>query len=117
MSDNKIKEGLLNFELDDLKEQKTEYELAEEFMKGSGNRARVFLWGCMKDGIIKIDDAMKFFKEMNRNQLREYFNGFEKHKIMIKRQRNKKVYDFVLNKNDNYYEKFIPIAKGVLGLK
>ena len=117
MQEDKKRSDLLNFEFDDLKEQKTEHELAEDFIKSSGNRARILLWGCKKDGILKIDDAMKFFKEMNRNQLREYFNGFEKHKIMIKRQRNKKVYDFVLNKNDNYYEKFIPIAKEVLGLK
>lgn len=117
MQEDKKRSDMLNFSLEDLKEQKTEDELAEEYIKGSGNRARVFLWVCMKDGIIKVDDAMKFFKEMGRDQIRGYLNGLEQYKILIKRQRNKKVYDFVLNKNNMYYERFIPIAKGVLGLK
>lgn len=112
----------LNFNLDDLKELKSDEELTKKFLEGSPVRCRIFLWFCKIDGNkkeIKTKDVKDFFrKEISSiNLLRLYLNEMVDANLLMKSQLNKKTYKYFLNKNDMYYKSFIPIAKGVLGLK
>ena len=111
-------EDELNFELDDLLNLKDEEQLVKEYLTGSVNRAKIFLWCCKVNNTITVEEVVKFFREIkSRDQVRGYMDGLTDHNLLIKSKIDHKKFKYVLNKNGYYYKKFIPIAKEVLGIK
>ncbi len=43
----------------------------------SANRAKVFLWCCKINKVFTVDDALKIFKPMARDQIRGYLDGIK----------------------------------------
>ncbi len=112
----------LNFELDDLRELKTDDDMAKEFLENSPIRCKLFLWFCKVDGNkkkITTKEVKGFFKNdiKSIHQIRLYLNELTDCKLLMKSRIDKKTYRYFLNKNNMYFEKFIPIAKDILGLK